>query len=528
VKPLQQPVDAPQRADAPLRPNSLSSKEDRFRKLTEFHGETGFKKRSVRGLTASIAGEGIDFLLRIGSISILARLLMPEYFGLLTMVTVVTVVAERFKDLGLTAATIQRGTITHEEVSTLFWINAGGGLVTTLIVAACSYPLSVFYHDTRLIPITLAMATTFLWSSLVIQHQALLNRQMKFTHLAAVQISSNALSLAIAIVLALEGAGYWALVAREVLRNAFLAVGTWLCMPWIPSSPSRKAKIGSMLRFGGDLTAFNLVYFFSSGVDKILVGRLFGAAPLGVYRQGTQLALLPMTQLTYPVHNVAQAILSRLQGDPAKYRRSYAKLLTALSSATMPLMLFLAVFAKEIVLVVFGEKWLAATNIFWILAVASFVEPAASTAGFVMLTCGKSRRYLFVGVATSVALVAFFVAGIPWGAEGIAFGHLACSYLLLIPSLWWSFRDTPINLRVFTVAVARPLLSSLLMGGVLYALKVSVPFASAPTTLVLGAVLMLPLYFGFWLLLPGGRSAMSEVWVDLSSAFRQTKRLAAA
>jgi PST family polysaccharide transporter len=351
---------------------------------------------------------------------------------------------------------------------------------------------------------------------------------MKFAHLSAVQIGSNGLSLAIAIVLALQGAGYWALVAREALRSVFQAVGMWWCVPWIPGRPSRNAKITSMLSLGGDLTAFNIVYFISSSVDKVLVGRLFGAASLGIYRQGAQLALLPVNQLTNPVLNVAQSILSRLQNEPAKYRRSYAKLLTALCAVTIPLMVFLAVYAKEIVFIALGEQWLSATRIFWILAVASILEPAASTAGFVMITCGKSRRFLFVGVTTSVAMVLFFVAGIPWGVEGIAFGHLACSYLLLVPNLWWSFRDTPINLQIFASSVARPLVSSLLMAGVLYALKVTLAFPGAWTTLVLGAVLMLPLYFGFWLMLPGGRSAMKEAWTDLSSAFSRTNTLAGA
>src|SRR4030095_6409705 len=127
------------------------------------------------------------------------------------------------------------------------------------------------------------MATTFIWSSLSIQHAALLNRQMKYARLATIQNSATVLSLVISIALAWAGAGYWALIAREGLRVVFLAIGTWLCLPWIPSLPSRKAKITPMLSFGGALTAFNLVYFVSSSVDKILIGRLFGAAPLGMY-----------------------------------------------------------------------------------------------------------------------------------------------------------------------------------------------------------------------------------------------------
>jgi len=502
---------------------SRSSKEERFRRLTETNGDSDLKKRSVRGFTTSLVGEGIDFVLRVGSMSILARMLLPEYFGLLTMVMVVTAVVDRLKDLGLTVVTIQRKTITHEEVSTLFWINAAGGLAMALIVAACAYPLALFYQEPRLIPITLAMATTFIWTSLTVQHSALLNRQMKYAHLAAIQISTNALSLAVAIVLAWAGAGYWALIAREALRTLFIAAGVWMCFPWVPSLPSRKARITSMLSFGGDLTVFNLIYFVSSGVDKILIGRLFGAASLGMYRQSSQLAALPASQLMYPVNNVAQSVLSRLQSDPERYRRSYSKLLTALCAIVMPLMLFLAVFARETIFVVLGEKWLPATNILWIMAMTSFIEPAISTVGAVLLTSGKSRRYLITGATSSLVIVASFVAGIPWGAEGVAFGHLVATYLSLVPFLWWSFRDTPITLRLFAAAVSRPLIASVLTGALLYNLKATAIFDRALPMLLFGAALMVPLYFSFWLLIPGGRSAMTAVWKDLMSAFRESK-----
>ena len=502
---------------------SLTSKEARFLRLTPSHADVELKKRTVRGLTASITGEGIIFVLRVASIGILARLLIPEYFGLITMVMVVTSIVERLKDLGLANATIQRKTITHEEVSTLFWINAAGGLVMALAVAACAYPLALFYGDQRLIPITLVLATTFIWSSLAIQHQALLNRQMKYGQLAMIQISAEALSLGIAVVMALNGAGYWALVAREGLRSVFYTAATWLCMPWLPGRPSRCGKVMSMLRFGGDVTAFNLVVFFCSNVDKILIGRLMGATVLGLYRQGSQLALLPSNQLMYPINNVAQSILSRLQDQPERYRRSYTKLLTALTAVTMPSMMFLAVFATEILLLVLGQEWLEAVNILRILALASFIESVSSTAGSVTLTCGQSRKYLLMGIFSSLGSVAFLVAGIPWGAEGIATGRLASALLLTVPLLWWCFRDTPVTLKLVFDAVSRPFLSSLLMGEVLYVWKVVAPSDSAVATVLFGGLLAAPLYLGVWLLLPSGRSELRKVWKDLFAAFGRSK-----
>src|SRR5688572_933681 len=502
---------------------TISSKEARFLKLTTFDTNSDFKKRTVRGLTTSIGGEGVLFVVRVASIAILARLLIPEYFGLLTMVMVVTSIVERLKDLGLANATIQRISLTHDEVSTLFWINAAGGLAMAVIVAACAWPLALFYGESRLIPMTLVLATTFVWSGLSIQHQALLNRQMKYTRLALIQISAEGLSLLIAVLLALNDAGYWALVAREGLRGVFYTAGTWTCMPWIPGRPSRSAKVTSMLTFGGHVTAFNLVYFLCSSVDKILVGRLMGATVLGVYRQGSQLALLPSNQLTYLINNVAQSILSRLQEDPEKYQRSYAKLVTALSGVTMPLMMFLVVFPTETILIAFGEEWVGGANVLRILALACFIESAFSTAGTVTLTCGKSRRYVVMGVFTSLAGVAFYIAGIPWGAEGIAMGRLVWAWVLIVPTMLWSFKGTPISLRLVANAVVRPLLSSLLMGEVLYMVKTMVPLDHPLPTLLLGGVLAVPLYFGFWLLMPSGRSEILGVWNDLTAAFGQRK-----
>jgi O-antigen/teichoic acid export membrane protein len=520
--------NAIQEGEAVLPSTTLTHKEERFLKLTALDCGSELKNRSVRGAAVLIVAEGVDFVLRIASITILARLLVPEYFGLLGMVTVITAIAERFKDFGLSMATVQRETISHEEISTLFWINAGVGVAIASVVIAAAYPLAAFYNDARLAPITLAIAVTFIFSGLTTQHQALLRRQMKFPQTAAIQIGSNALSIVIAIALAVAGAGYWALVAREVFRSVLAAAGTWMCFPWIPGAPTRKAKVGSMLRFGGDLSVFNFAYFFSSSVDHILIGKFFGAAALGIYRQGVQLVLMPTNQLVYPVTTIGESVLSRLQGDPDKYRRFYCKLQIALSTVTMPLALVLAMYAEEIVLVLLGKQWLAATNIFRILAIASFMKPAISTSGFVMVTCGLSRRYLILGVLQSIAQVLFFVAGIPWGPEGIAFGHVVCVYLLMVPKLWLSFKDTPINLRIFAGAVARPLTSTLFMGGFLYVLKSVITTDDAWISLISGLSLGVLVYSVTWLLLPGGRSQMRDVWTDLRSAFGLSRVSAAA
>lgn len=339
-----------------------------------------------------MGAEGIEFFLRLASIVLLARLLLPDSFGLIAMVTSITMIAERFKDLGLSAATVQRRVITHAQVSTLFWVNAGIGPLLTLAIAGLAYPIAHFYDEPRLILVTMVLGTNFLWSGLAVQHQALMRRRMQFARIAGVQVLSTTLSVVLAVVLAAEGFGYWALVAREVSKGLILTIGTWLCVPWLPGAPSRDAGVRSLLAFGGHLTGFNFAYFVAQNLDQILIGKLFGSVPLGLYRQGVNLILTPISQLMSPVNSVAEPALSRLQADPVTYRRYYLRIVGTLALLSMPLVAFLGVMADDIVLVVLGPQWTAATEFFRIFALAVFIRPVMSTTGFVMVTQGKARR----------------------------------------------------------------------------------------------------------------------------------------
>ena len=124
-----------------------------------------------------------------------------------------------------------------------------------------------------------------------------------------------------------------------------------------------------------------------------MIGRFFGAVPLGFYRQAFQLVLAPINQLTFPAQVVGEAALSRPQNDAQKFRRYYHKLLSILSMFTMPLAVFLAVYAEPFIRVALGQRWIGATPIFQVLAIAALLRPAAATAAGVMLTCGHSRKF---------------------------------------------------------------------------------------------------------------------------------------
>jgi len=475
------------------------------------HIEHDLKEKSIRGGFYTMCSEGISAVLRVGSIAILARILVPEHFGLLSMVTALTAFAERFQDLGLSLATVQQKRITHEQVSTLFWINLVFGAILTLGIAVLSNLIAWFYGDARLIWITVAIASSFFWSGLTVQHQAILRRQMRFAQIAGINLGANALSIVVAIYLAVNGSGYWALVWREVARSVFITIGTWAVCPWMPGAPAPYREVRSMIKFGRDICGFNIIHFFASSFDQVLIGKVYGAEPLGFYRQAWQLMFVPISLLQYPIHYVAESTLSVLQSNREKYRECYQKILTLVSFVSMPLAVYLFLYAKDIVLLVLGQKWLPASELFQIFSILAFVAPLSNTTGFVMITCGQSKRYLLVGVLNALTLILAFCIGIMWGARGVAIGYVAATCIMFVPSLWIAFRGTPITLWLFFRTILTPLFASMIMAVVLALYSNFIVLESSAEAIGTSLVIAVALYVGTWTVIPGGRRTLMEM-----------------
>jgi O-antigen/teichoic acid export membrane protein len=482
----------------------------------------GLKKRSLRGSLFSMAGSGIGFILRLGSTAILARILIPEYFGLISMVTALTAIAENFKDFGLSTATVQAKKITHEQVTALFWINTLIGFVLTACVCGFSFLIARFYGDTRLIWITIALSTNFFWGGITVQHQALLQRKMKFATLTSINLGASILSITLAVVLALKGFGFWALVWREISRSCFFAIGTWLTCPWLPGLPQRNAGIRSMLKMGGDITVFNLITFFTDNFDYILVGKFFGADTLGYYKQGTLLSTMPIGFLTDPVNNVAQPALRMLHDDAPRYRQYYKKILGSLSFITMPMMVYLFVYAHPLVLMLLGEKWGGAVVFFKIFALAGFIRPAIGTVGFIMITSGITRRYLVLGLLNSLCIIVGICVGFFWGAIGVAIGHMVANYFFFLPAAHLAFKGTPVTVKLFLSSIFPSVICSLGMGIALTLFNALVTLQNNFITVIVSLPVAVVLYFAFWMVMPFGKSKLTDMFKDFISTFRKS------
>jgi PST family polysaccharide transporter len=486
------------------------------------HLKTDLKGRSVRGSAVTMTAQAVKFLLHTGSTAILARLLTPKDYGLVAMVTAITGFVAMFKDMGLSMATIQKAEINHSQVSTLFWINVAVSIMLALILAAIAPLISRFYSEPRLTYITLALAGTFIFSGLTVQHHALLRRQMRFLTLAAIEIGSVAIGMVTGITMAWYGAGYWALVGLSAAMALSNVVLVWIFCEWRPGLPVRRAGVRSMVTFGGHLTGFSILNYFARNFDNILLGRFWGASVLGLYSRAYSIMMLPINQVRDPLNAVAIPALSHIQNEPVRYKNYYIKLVTLLAFITMPLMVILFVCADQIIGLLLGSKWSGAANIFKGLSVAAFIQPVASTAGLVLVSLGQSKRYFIIGAINSIIIVISFILGLSWGAIGVAIAYTIATYVLLVPTLWYCFRRSPVSIRNFFLAISRSVIASIITGFTVFLVHSYLTNLSDVLSFGLSLIIGLLTYMVVLILIPGGGPFLQEFYSYRSFLFQKS------
>jgi O-antigen/teichoic acid export membrane protein len=458
------------------------------------------KERTLRGGIAKVCAQGASFILRIGSLMVLARLLDPTDFGLVGMVTAVTGVFSLLKDAGLSMATVQRATITDEQVSTLFWINMLLGAILGLLSLAIAPVLASFYHEPRLFWVTAALASGFLFNAAGVQHSVLLQRQMNFTSLAVIEIISLLVSIAVGIGMAITGFGYWALVGMAIVSPAASTVCFWLSDSWVPGMPHRGVGISSMMRFGGMATLNGLVVYIAYNLEKVLLGRFWGAETLGIYGRAYQLINIPTENLISASGGVVFAALSRLQDDPNRFKNYFLKGYSVIIALTLPITIACALFANDIILILLGPKWKETIVIFQLLTPTILVFALINPFAWLLYSIGLVGRSLKIALVIAPLVIVAYVIGLPYGPRGVAFAYSAVMTLWLVPHIAWCIHGTMISGRDILKASSQPFLSAIMAAAVAFAAQFFYGQLFSPLLrLLLGGGIVLVIYL--WMLL---------------------------
>jgi O-antigen/teichoic acid export membrane protein len=418
-------------------------------------------RRALRGGIISVASGYGSGAVQIVAAVVLARLLTPHDFGLVAIITTLTSFAPFLIDFGMSDATVQRSRLTQGQASSVFWINCGIGLVIAASLAVFSKPIASFYDEPSLRFIVLCSASTFAITGTSGQHLSLLRRALQFKTIAKIQLLGVVASVAIAILLAFGGAGYWALVLRPVVNAAVVTIGAWIGCAWRPSFPAFDSEVKSMVRFGWHVVIFGIVYSISRAIDRIALGLFYSPRDVGFYQTAVTLYEYSLFSTSTLIHTVGSAALSKLQSNHAALSLKYETALSALAFFMMPAAAILSITAQDLVVIILGDKWMSTGTLLAILALRGIFLAIEGSQGWLHLSLGRADRWKNWGIITAIVQMIAVVCGLPFGVKGVAIATVAASALIAFPSISYAGRPAGIGTALVVRATGRQLIGAL-------------------------------------------------------------------
>ena len=410
---------------------------------TEYADAVMLRTRVHRGLAWKLTSQVVVQGSRFVVVLVVARFLTPHEYGLAGMALVFSTLAFVFGDLALGSSLIQRSEIDEHDCSTVFWVTTAVGAVLTAAAFALAAPIAGFYGEPPVQPLFEALSVSFVLAALGSTHGALMTRAMNFRGLELRAIGSTLVGATVGVGAAVGGLGAWSIILMQLATTATSTVMLWCFSGWHPRIAFSLQSLRDLGGFGANVFGTRLLFYLNHNVDNLLVGRVLGAAPLGVYSLAYNGVLAPLNRVAIPVQHVLYPAFARLRHDPPRMRSAWLRSTRLLVAVVAPLCLGLVVVAPDFVTVFFGERWTDATPVIQILAWVALLQAVSTFASGVLQALDRTQALLrFAIVSFAVYLVAFLV-GLLWGIVGVA----ACYAVAA------TFAVQPLYLRLVTRAL---------------------------------------------------------------------------
>ncbi len=373
----------------------------------------------VRGIAWLGGVKWIVQLVTWATTIVVARILTPEDYGLLSMGTVllafITLLGE--SGIGMTIVTVRD--ITPEQIRQ---VNGGAvllGVASFLLAVLAAYPVGRFYHAPALPAVVITMSVTMVITSFRIVPGSLMQRDLRFARLAVIDGTQGIVQSLTTLILALLGFRYWSLVVGALLGTTLSTIAIVLSRPY-PFQRPRWDTLKPVLPFTRHVVVGRVLWYAYTNSDFIVAGRMLGKQALGAYSYAWTLASMPVDKITALVGGVTPPMFAAVQHDIPTLRRYFTTVTEGLATIVFPLTIGITLVAPEFVPVVFGQHWVFMTVPLQVLAAYASVRAIVPPGSQALLVTGDHRYQMYQTGVAAVALPAAFYVGSRWGTIGIA------------------------------------------------------------------------------------------------------------
>jgi len=429
-----------------------------------------YRSRVLRALSWSAGARLTTQALSMVFGILLARLLTPDDFGLLAMVAIFAGFTALLADVGLGSALVQKRDATDLHFNSVFWTNMALGGALTLALFSASGGIAAFFQRQELVAIVQILSLQFILGGLSMVQRQRLSRALRFKMLSLADLAGLLVAGLLAITLAWQGFGYWALVAQSLTQRLVSTAIIWAGSGWSPRLHFSIEALQEVFGFSLYVFATRTLQYFTTNVDKLITGRMLGGAAVGLLSKAQSIMLIPLQNISQVIGSVMFPALSEIQGDRPRVRSIYLRATRSIALLTFPMMTGIYAVADHLVLGLLGEPWRELVPILRILCFAGIATSIVTITGSIYLSQGASRLQLRVNLLTRPITIVCILLGVPHGLTGIATGATVATWLNSTITLTAAGRLIALSPWTLVRSLGSTLLAAVLMAGAVLAL----------------------------------------------------------
>ena len=383
------------------------------------------RDRVARGVAWSLAEKAGSMLLQMGVSILVARMLAPEDYGVMALLTVFATLSLVVVDSGFSQTLIRSREPSPSDYRSVFRFNLTVATLLYGVMVALSPLLAAFFDQpvlTRIAPVLFLLLPL---NALCVIQQAIYTRRFRFDTLSKVVFASSAVSGGVAVAMAWSGCGVWSLVAQRLAAMGVKAALLWMLSDWRPAGRYDGRALRAMAPYSLRLLATDLISTLYNNISQLFVGKMYSAEMLGFFNQGQKLKDLPVTATIQSVQNVSFPALSKIREDSGKFAEGYRQLLLMVAFVVSPVMLGMVAVAEELFALFLGEKWMPTVPYFEILSLSGLFMPLAMVACNVLKARSDGSVIVRLEVVKKTVQTLILAVSIPCGVRAIAWGVVA-------------------------------------------------------------------------------------------------------
>lgn len=408
-----------------------------------------FKEKTAKGMFWGGLNNGVQQLIGLVFGIILGRILSPEDYGMMAMISIFPLIASALQNSGFTSALANMRSPGHKEYNSVFWFNIIMGLSLYALLSLCTPLIARYYHNPRLIPLCRYAFLCIVASSLGTAQAAYLFKNLMVKQQAIAGMTAILTSSVVGVTMAHFGAGYWALATQTIVFVSMNTIIIWCFSPWRPTLNIDFGPIRSMFKFSSKILATNIMVHINNNVLNILMGRYFTTTDTGLFSQAYQWNSKGTYLVQGMVQQVAQPVLAGLNNDPGRQLNTLRKMMRFTAFISFPLLFGLALVSHELILLTIKEKWEACVPLLQILCVSGSVMPLCTLLSNMVISKGRSNIYLYSTLALGIVQVALMITIWPLGIRSMVIAYTMLNILWLFVWQHLTYRLTGYTTAMF-------------------------------------------------------------------------------